>query len=80
MAIHHSCPNVENDIDHPFLGELDEKPTVVGTDYEGQYRCTECKRKVRLNDGTTHGEIGDGGLLVEPPFPDGYCRTGEVMH
>lgn len=71
--IHHGCRHAVNDLDHPLLGRAKKKPAAVGTDYTGRYRCTECKRKVRLSDGSIRGPVGDGGLTVEPPYPEGWC-------
>jgi len=71
--IHHDCRHAENDYDG-ILGEFSDKPAMAVTDRTGQYRCTECKRKVRLADGSRRGPIGDGGGIVEPPYPPGWCE------
>lgn len=72
--IHHTCRHSTNEFkDHAFLGRSDGQPTVVGTDYTGRYRCAECKRKVKMPDGSIRGPVGDGGLTIEPPYPSGWC-------
>lgn len=69
--VHHSCPNVENDIDHPLLGAPEKKPTTLGMGYDGRYRCCECGRRVEF-DGNWEMDWSCAPR-VEPPYPEGYC-------
>lgn len=73
--MHHSCRHVVNDIDHPFLGQLEKKPTFAGMGYDGNYRCLECKRRVRVDvdDPETYARDSECAPRVEPPYPEGFC-------
>jgi hypothetical protein len=70
--IHHSCSFRENDIDHPFLGQFKQKPTLAEKGENGHLRCCECKRKVCLSDGTTHTN-SDSAAVIGGPYPAGWC-------
>lgn len=73
--MHHSCRHVVNDYDHPLLGKSKKKPTMVGMDYAGVYRCCECKRRVRYecDDPETYKTDLMCAPRLEPPYPEGYC-------
>lgn len=69
----HGCRHRADDT-HPILGNFGKKPTVLGMDYAGRYRCMACKRLVKfdVDPKTWRSDWGDAPM-IEPPYPDGYC-------
>ena len=72
-VVWHGCRHSPVD-PHPLLGDYPKKPTILGMDYAGRYRCMTCKRLVKFDvSPATWRHEWERLPRIEPPYPDGYC-------